>query len=201
MSVCTVRWRGSVRVLCHLNVNLHTKVQKKSHPQCPLQLIVLYIMWEFPIPLQLLYDLHMYVYICLYTEVHTWWLACMPVMHVMHIYRYIIKNPFTYFVKGWCFMLSAHISSDSPPYSQHTGRQGWRRSLPQVQFPSIPSIPPIIHYASDHYSFCLTAAAMTVVNTIGYHGDTQSHIQSLFPTHKDEPTATNRVSPEPRRTV
>lgn len=55
---------------------------------------VLYIMWLFPIHFKMLYDMNMYVYICLYMKVHTQWRACMPVMPVMHIYRYIIKIHF-----------------------------------------------------------------------------------------------------------
>lgn len=52
----------------------------------------MYIIWEFPIHVQMLYDMHMYVYICLYTEMHTQRQAGMPFIPVMHIYRYIIKT-------------------------------------------------------------------------------------------------------------
>lgn len=38
--------------------------------------------------------MHMYVYICLYMKMHTQRQACMLVMPVMHIYRYIIKIHF-----------------------------------------------------------------------------------------------------------
>lgn len=60
-------------------------------------------------------------------------------------------------------MLSAHISPYSSPYSQYTGRQGWRQSLPQVPFP--PQHPPL-NYTSKQLTvfWCLTVAAMIVVH-------------------------------------
>lgn len=40
----------------------------------------------------MLYDMRMYVYICLYIKLHTQRQACVADMSVMHIYRYIMKE-------------------------------------------------------------------------------------------------------------
>lgn len=96
----------------------------------------------------------MYVYICLYMKMHTQWQACMPVLPVMHIYRYIIKiHLIPIFSES--MMIYAHIL---PLLIQsiQVDRAGGK-SLPQVPFPSI------LHYYTTVF-WCLTVAAMIVVN-------------------------------------
>lgn len=124
-------------------------------------------MWLFPIHFQMLYDMHMYVYICLYMKMHTQWWACMLVMPVMHIYRYIIKIHFIpIFSKKkksmMFYALCTYLVLILLLNSQYTGRRGWRQSLPQVPFPSI------LHWTTLRtaaiFWWCLTVAAMVVVH-------------------------------------
>lgn len=86
-----------------LNVKLRAEAQRQKKivsPSTPCgearsKCGVHYVIF-FPNHPQMLYDMRMYVYICLYIELHTQRRACVADMSVMHIYRYIMKEENTF---------------------------------------------------------------------------------------------------------
>lgn len=96
-----------------LNVNLRTEARRKSYFQCRWKLLKLLLCCIVCDYFQSTIRCCM-ICICMCTSVYTWkcsqWQVCMPVMPVVHIYRYIIKIHFIpIFSKDNDVLCSLHI--------------------------------------------------------------------------------------------